>query len=329
MGYMAFLQNLEKKGAISSKDYENLAEFYTTYQKALQDNGKNAAAYEPILTQYLEFIIQESQSPYQFENYHQAIRSPFDFHRFGIEVFKPLIRMEDSEIRHPERLKEIEEHLAHGDNVVLFANHQTEPDPQIISAMLEKEHIKLSEEMIFVAGNRVTTDPVAIPVSKGCNLLCIYSKKHIENPPEEKQRKQLHNQKTMHRMSQLLSEGSKCIYVAPSGGRDRMNHETGKVDIAPFDSASIEMFWLMAQHSSKPTHFYPLSLSTYDILPPPKTVEKDVGERRYAQCAPVFLSFGKEIDMKDFPGNEGLDKKAKREARAQYIFGLVSSEFNL
>ena len=36
--------------------------------------------------------------------------------------------------------------------------------------------------MIMVAGDRVTTDVVAVPFSKGRNLLCIFSKKHIENP---------------------------------------------------------------------------------------------------------------------------------------------------
>ena len=52
--------------------------------------------------------------------------------------------------------------------------------------MLEKEHPRLAEEMIFVAGHRVISDPLAVPLSIGRNLICIYSKKHIENPPEVK-----------------------------------------------------------------------------------------------------------------------------------------------
>ena len=51
--------------------------------------------------------------------------------------------------------------------------------------------------MIMVAGDRVTTDVVAVPFSKARNLLCIYSKRHIDNPPEEKSKKMRHNAKTM------------------------------------------------------------------------------------------------------------------------------------
>jgi glycerol-3-phosphate O-acyltransferase len=326
MNYMALLQNLQKKGNIAPKDSAKLEEFYTTYSEAVRQNGLQMEAYEPLITKYLQFVIEETVNPYRFENYHQAIRKPFDFYRFGLDFFRPLIRMEKSEVRYPERILEIERHLAKGENVILLANHQVEPDPQIIGIMLEKQHPKLAEKMIFVAGHRVTTDPTAIPGSKGCNLLCIYSKKHIKNPPEDMLMKQQYNQRTMQRMNELLSEGGKCIYVAPSGGRDRRNPVTQQVEIAPFDPQSIEMFWLMARHSGKPTHFYPLSLSTYNILPPPEKVEVEVGERRIARCAPVTLAFGKEINMDHVPGTENLDKKSKRAVRANYIWQQVQNE---
>ncbi len=100
--------------------------------------------------------------------------------------------------------------------------------------------------MIFVAGERVITDPLAVPFSMGRNLLCIFSKRYIDHPPEQKMKKQLHNKRTMELMSELLSEGGKAIYVAPSGGRDRPNAD-GVVEIAPFDPQSIEMFYLMAR----------------------------------------------------------------------------------
>lgn len=327
MGYIALLQSLRKKGEIDDKLYAILEEFYTSFSQAALRNGKNPLAFETVITQYLTCVIQESQNPYAFEPFHRAIRSPYDYYRLGLELFRPLIIFENSEIRHAHRIKEIEQYLSKGENVILLANHQTEPDPQVISLMLENQHPHLAEEMIFVAGHRVISDPLAIPLSKGRNLLCIFSKKYIENPPELKQEKQQHNQRTMHRMSEILAEGGKCIYVAPSGGRDRMNKKTGQVEVAPFDAASIEMFWLMAQHSGKATHFYPLSLATYDLLAPPQTVEKEIGERRYAQCAPVLLSFGEEVNMLNFPGSENLDKKSKRQARANYIWDLVKQEY--
>lgn len=329
MGYIALLQSLKKRGMIKPKQYDHLEEFYTSFSQAVTANGKNMAAYEPVMTQYLECVIKESQDPFQFEPFHKAIRSPYDYYRLGLELFRPLIMFESSEIRHPQRILEIEAHLAKKENVILLANHQTEPDPQVISLMLEKEHRQLAEEMIFVAGHRVVSDPLAIPLSKGRNLLCIFSKKHIQNSPELKQQKLQHNQRTMLRMSELLAEGGKCIYVAPSGGRDRLDKKTGTVEVAPFDPQSIEMFWLMAQQSGQPTHFYPLSLATYDLLAPPQTVDTELGERRYAQCAPVRLSFGPKIDMLNFPGSENLDKKSKRVARANYIWELVKQEYYL
>lgn len=326
MGYIAKLQNLKKQGVVSSKHFEMLEEFYTSYAKAVSENGKNMSAYEALMMNYLEFVIQESLHPSSFEPFHKAEREPFDYYRFGVEFIRPLIVFEESEIHHAQRISTIESQLAQGENVILLANHQIEPDPQVISIMLEKEYPKLAENMIFVAGHRVISDPLAIPFSKGRNLLCIFSKKHIENPPEQKPEKLLHNQRTMHRMTDLLKEGGQCIYVAPSGGRDRAD-DTGKVEVAPFDPQSIEMFWLMAQHSKKPTHFYPLTLATYDLLPPPQTVDKELGERRLAKCAPVHLSFGAELDMMNFPGSENLDRKTKRVARAQYIWELVKQEY--
>ena len=39
------------------------------------------------------------------------------------------------------------------------------------------------------SGDRVTTDLLAMPFSMGRNLLCIFSKKHIDSVPELKSKK--------------------------------------------------------------------------------------------------------------------------------------------
>ena len=103
----------------------------------------------------------------------------------------------DSVLLGSERVKDIEALLAKGDNVVLLSNHQTEADPSCWSFALHENHERLERDMIMVAGDRVTTDVVAVPFSKARNLLCIYSKRHIDNPPEEKPKKMRHNAKTM------------------------------------------------------------------------------------------------------------------------------------
>ena len=85
----------------------------------------------------------------------------------------------------------------------------------------------------------------------GRNLLCIFSKKHVDNPPEQKATKQKHNRMVMKKMGQLFKEGGKCIWVAPSGGRDRPD-AAGNYQVAPFDAKSVEMFRLMADKSGAP-----------------------------------------------------------------------------
>ena len=84
------------------------------------------------------------------------------------------------------------------------------------------------------------------------------------------------------------------IWVAPSGGRDRAD-ESGKYSVAPFDAKSVEMFRVMSGKSTKPTHFYPLSMFTYPICPPPVAVGGEVGETRTVKFAPAALHFGEEV----------------------------------
>jgi len=101
-------------------------------------------------------------------------------------MLKPLVDLSHCQVNGLEYLQPILESLERGENVIFLANHQTEADPHAISILLEKYCPKFAEEMIFVAGERVITDPLAIPFSMGRNLLCIYSKRYIDHPPEDK-----------------------------------------------------------------------------------------------------------------------------------------------
>lgn len=320
---MTFLKKLEKlatSGKMPHMLTHNLVNFYQSYAEAVIKNGHPMEEYEPILIQFLDLVQQQLEAPFHFEPYHERILSPFDYYHFALDMLRPLVIFECSKRLGLQHVNQMERQLREGHNVILFANHQTEPDPQAISLLLEESHPKFAEEMIFVAGHRVVTDPLAVPFSMGRNLLCIFSKKYIDADPEKKQERILHNQKTMKIMSQLLAEGGKCIYVAPSGGRDRPNKE-GILEVAPFDPPSIEMFYLIAQQAKTPTHFYPLALATYALLPPPNSVKKQLGEKRQAQCTSIHLAFGNEIDMDHFP--ENMDKRQKRKIRSEAIWNQV------
>lgn len=319
-----------KQSTVEGKIPRTLAgvihDFYLSYEVAIEENGYTLQHLQSILNQFLDLVIQQLATPYHFQPLHKRILTPFNYYLFGLEFIRPLVIFNQSSVKGLDNLNEMQAMLEKGENIILLGNHQTEPDPQAISLLLEKTHPRLAEEMIFVAGHRVITDPLAIPLSKGRNLLCIYSKRHIEIPPEQKQEKLIHNQRTMKKMAQLLDEGGQCIYVAPSGGRDRQDPQ-GIIRVAPFDPQSLEMFSLIAQHAAKTTHFHPLALATYRLLPPPGSVGKELGEKRHAHCTPIHAAFGPKIDMQYFPGSEHPDKKQRRQNRADYIGKLVLDDY--
>lgn len=328
MHHQKKLKQSVQSGKLDSDLEAILSNFFLSYKEAAQENGYQLPEIDALLDKYLDCVFKQLAKPFTFEPFHQRVVKPLDYYHLGLDLIRPLIVFSESRVLGLENVKQMEAQLNEKENVILFANHQTEPDPQAISLLLEATHPKLAEEIIFVAGHRVISDPLAVPLSKGRNLLCIFSKNYIENPPELKQEKRLHNQRTMKKMSQLLAEGGKCIYVAPSGGRDRPN-SAGKVDVSKFDPQTIEMFWLMAQHSGHPTHFYPLALATYNLLPPPNSIKKELGERRQAHSTPIHIAFGKEIDMENHPGCDLIDKKQKRKMRSDFIWGQVKHDYSL
>lgn len=136
----------------------------------------------------------------------------------------------------------------------------------------------------------------AIPFSMGRNLICIHSKKHIDADPETKGIKNRQNLAAMGGMLEKLKQGGCILWVAPSGGRDRRDVESGKTPIAPFDFKTVDMFKLMGRKSKVQTHYYPLAMVTYELCPPPDFVEAGVGEQRNFRFAPVGIKVGAEIE---------------------------------
>lgn len=250
---------------------------------------------------------------YTFGVTHDALRgdpekedgNKMDFYSWGCAFFRPFMDMEKSEVLGMENLEKAMEQIKAGENVVFFANHQSEADPQVMSCMLEKAGFaEEAAEVVYVAGHKVTTDALAIPFSMGRNLICIHSKKHIDADPETKGVKSRQNLSAMGGMLNKLKVGGTLLWVAPSGGRDRRDVETGKTPIAPFDPKTMDMFRLMGTKSKKPTHYYPLAMVSYELCPPPDSVEAGVGEQRNFRFVPVGIKVGEEL-----PSEGGLKKR--------------------
>ncbi|HQX82990.1 MAG TPA: 1-acyl-sn-glycerol-3-phosphate acyltransferase [Vicinamibacterales bacterium] len=302
---------------------QTLHEVSETYRTIVAEAGEPPETANRLMSVFVKLVEEQVRAPHTFEPYHRQITAPFDYYAFGVEFLRPLMDKSRSTFTGREVMQRVATQLAAGENVIFLANHQNEADPQAISILLEDEFPAIGREMIFVAGERVITDPLTVPFSMGRNLLCIFSKRHIDHPPDQKAAKQLHNRRALEQMTQLLSDGGHCIYVAPSGGRDRIN-KAGVVDVAPFDAQSVEMFHLMAQRATRPTHFYPMALATYHFMPPPDTVQVEIGEPRRISRSPIHMAIAPEIDMHAF---DQLDRHERREARAQAAWRAVCEAY--
>jgi|JI9StandDraft_1071089.scaffolds.fasta_scaffold48865_1 glycerol-3-phosphate O-acyltransferase len=306
--------------------WDFLEPFMTSYGAIIERKGLDKAFYHNLLVSYGKFIVAQLKEPYKFGSFHEAIRSPIDYYQFGIDFFTPLIDFAKATFTGKEHVEEIAQFIAKGDNVILYANHQIEADPQVLSIFLKDSFPNLAKDMLFVAGERVVTDPLAVPFSLGCNLFCVFSKKYFEVHAERKAEMLEQNKRTMLHIAHHLHEGGKCIYIAPSGGRDRPNPDNPKeINLAAFDQQSIELLYLLGRKAKKKTHFYPLALKTHDLLPPPNKLQISLGEKRIAKEAPVHIAFGQEIAMEDFP--QSATREEIKEARTERIWSLVRAMY--
>lgn len=325
--FMDTIKEFSKRGTFSPKLQNICEEFFTCYARILHETGKSQRDHIDILNNFLKYVEEQAVTPYQFEPYHEAIRKPFDFFAFGQEFIRPLINFETSTFTGEENLEKVRAQVKRKENVVFLGNHQTEAEPQVISLALEQRAPELIEQIIYVAGERVTSDPVAVPLSKGRNLICIYSKKYFATNPEQRAVKQAHNQRAMTRLGSLLADGGQVVYIAPSGGRDRKNSE-GVLEVAPFDPKSIEMLRLYAKNSPKPVHFYPLAISSHNLMPPPETTVIELGEQRVSKCDAIHLAICDEVDIDLFEGDASMDKRTIRSMRAKSFWQEVCKAYN-
>mmetsp|Transcript_34835 Transcript_34835/g.81358 ORF Transcript_34835/g.81358 Transcript_34835/m.81358 type:complete len:445 (+) Transcript_34835:67-1401(+) len=283
--------------------------------------------YRDLLNTSLNLLVDSisAKEPSPFEPFHKAIRGPgLDYYSWGNNFFRSMVKFRSSRVEGVEHVKTIKELLSKGENVILLANHQTEADPQVLSLLLETVgYEELAEKAIFVAGHKVTTDPLAVPFSLGRNLLTIFSKKYLDSfGEEEKAAKSKRNQETVSEMQKLFQEGGNLIWVAPSGGRDRKSAETGRFEPAAFDMQSVGLFYLLAQKAAKgggpKTHFVPLAMWSHQLVPPPDDAKAAVGEDRSVKRANVALEFGAPMDPEALGGRKKFPAAAEKQVRDQY-----------
>jgi glycerol-3-phosphate O-acyltransferase len=244
-------------------------------------------------------VMNQMAKPYTFPSFHRAITEPYDYFEFGQRYVGSLIDFTKSYLGHRERFDAMQQQLEAGENVILLANHQSEADPGIWAHMLMHTHPDLATNVIYVAGDRVVSDPLCIPFSMGRNLFCVHSRRHMEDDPETKAAKQTTNRRTLMAMGEAMAKGGCLLWIAPAGGRDRPDESDTYVP-APFDPSAVELMRALASKANKKagklTHLYPFAMFSAPLMPPPKTIDKAVGERRIVNFTGVGISVGESLD---------------------------------
>lgn len=294
-----------------------MEELYRNYKNAVLEGGESSQdKVVEIMATVLDRVLLQFEEPFIFPSYHKAIREPYDYYTFGQNYIRLLLDFRNSFLGNASRFDEIEERLKQGHNVVLLANHQTEADPAVMALLLESSHPYIAQSLTYIAGDRVVADPFCKPFSMGRNLLCVYSKKHINDEPELVDMKRKANARTLKELAVLLRKGGQLVWIAPSGGRDRPDPATFKWKPALFDVGSVENMRRLLENSKAPGHMYPLALLSYDVMPPPTKVEKDIGEKRLLGFTGVGVSVAGELHFKDVTADcKSPDEAAERFAQ--------------
>jgi glycerol-3-phosphate O-acyltransferase len=316
-----------ERGNLTEQVYFHLVALFEGFADVAFEKKLSVDEIKKMLDLYLSLIKQELTDPSIFGIYHKQETSPIDFYSFAIEFFRPFVNKNECNILGKDHIEEIMGILEKGENVILLANHQTEADPTLLGILLDDEYPGLIRNMTAIAGARVTSDPVVTPMTRGQNIICVYSKRYFDHHPEQMKQMQQHNSSAMIQLRHLLSEGGKLIYIAPSGGRDRKNEE-GILSPAQFNPDSIELMRIVGEKAEKPTHFFPLAMYTYPVLPPPEKIKKEIGEERKLCHSSIHIAFGKKIHMNHPSQEEKKDKELFRVKQASSIYKEVVALYN-
>jgi len=264
--------------------------------------GLTMAQLMVIFNRIVDRMILLSLMPYKFESRHEKLEAPYDYFQFGQEYVRPLVDWENSYIRNMELWDEAIAQVGRGENVVLLANHQTEADAAFLPLFFEQYNPEFGRQVYYVAGDRVVSDPLAQPFSMGRNLFCVHSKKYIDSEPDAdiKSAKTKQNRKTLTEMAKAMKAGGVLVWIAPSGGRDRLKPESGEPLPADFDPAAVELMRNLGAKSGRPTHLYPMAMATYSIMPPPSGINtKGLGEERVTKFTGCGISLAPAIDQSE------------------------------
>eukprot|EP00199_Chlamydomonas_sp_CCMP681_P002346 CAMPEP_0119107128 /NCGR_PEP_ID=MMETSP1180-20130426/8098_1 /TAXON_ID=3052 ORGANISM="Chlamydomonas cf sp, Strain CCMP681" /NCGR_SAMPLE_ID=MMETSP1180 /ASSEMBLY_ACC=CAM_ASM_000741 /LENGTH=420 /DNA_ID=CAMNT_0007092569 /DNA_START=78 /DNA_END=1337 /DNA_ORIENTATION=+ len=309
-------------------------DFYDNYRNAVVGSGlpgSNELLAAKVQSTIADTATLQFMKPYTFPSHHHRMlhdgERDYNYFEFGQRYTGSLLDWSSSVLGHRERWDHIASLLKQSHNVVLLANHQTEADPGVFAHMLMTTQPELATDVIYVAGDRVVTDPLSKPFSMGRNLFCVHSKKHLDDEPELKISKMETNRKTLVAMSRALNKGGCLMWIAPSGGRDRPK-ANDQYTPDPFDPAAVDLMRNLLTRAKQPGHLFPMAMYSWPMMPPPKTVDKVIGERRMTNFTPVGISLCEELDLKEIlKGIPEQDKDGQQRELARVAQMAVIAEY--
>jgi glycerol-3-phosphate O-acyltransferase len=307
--------------------------WYKLYKEQVVQGGATEKEVWSVFNRIVDRLILLNKQPYTFQSAHKMLQEPYDYFEFGQMYSRLLVDYNKSYLRNLEKWDEIAEKIKRGENIILTGNHQSESDAAFIPLLLEVYNRKLGEQVIYVAGDRVVSDPMVQPFSMGRNLFCVHSKKHMDDDPRmSREAKQKMNRKTLLEMSKAFKKGGNLVWIAPSGGRDRKN-AAGDWVPAEFDIDAVELMRALGAKSPNPTWLYPFAMATNAIMPPPDTrAQGTLGEKRIVNFTGVALSVGEAFAASGegwLPEGMELGTEAAKQHLTDQIFEVVNDEYDV
>ena len=171
--FFGALQKGVDSGKLPKPLYAAFEDFYNNYKQTVLNSDSPDACPElvaKVMGSIADRTFNQFLDPYTFPSYHTRLLEPYDYYKFGQNYVRTLINFNKSVIGHLDRFRKVQEQLDAGDNVVLLANHQTEADPGVWALLLEKQLPNLATEIIYVAGNYITT----CSIDELCQYVSVY-----------------------------------------------------------------------------------------------------------------------------------------------------------
>lgn len=132
------IEDLVSSKVIPEKYPQIFREFLNSYQEVIIEHGEDPENYIGIFDTFIELVKEGFKKPFTFEPYHEKIRAPFDYYKFGIDFLRPLVDLPNSTVSGAINLEYMESFLKKKENVILLPTIKSKPILKPLVSSLRK-----------------------------------------------------------------------------------------------------------------------------------------------------------------------------------------------